>query len=294
MAIGTAAAIGIGLAGVGAAASASANRSASNTAARTSQQATDQSIALQRESRGMALQRLDPFMERGNVAGNAINAMLGLGGSAPVQQGGMMPGQTNPYVQPAAQMWGMGEGLNSMNGISPPMFADSNPTASSNWTLQSPQGGSDPVFTQSTQAGGQVQGQTAQQAADDAFANFRNSSGYRFRVNEGMDALNSGFAGAGLVQSGAALRALDDYRQNAASAELGNFMGLLGQQQAVGAGAASASAGVSQNFANNAGDLIMNNAGNQANAAIARAQNNPVGNVLGVVGGGLFGLGGRR
>lgn len=290
MAIGTAAAIGLGAAALGSGASAIAGSKASKRAAQQSQQATDQSIGLQRESRDMAFQRLDPFGNRGNAAGNQINALLGLGGSqemggpATMQMPNAMPqfggyngnitgnfrgGSMAPYAD-AGMPYGLGDGFISTGTMDGGMI-----NATGNTMGQMP-----------TQTG-----QTAQQAAQNAFDTFRNSTGYQFRVNEGMDALNSGFAGSGLLQSGAALRGLDDYRQGMASGELGNYMALLGQQQAVGAGAASASAGVGQNFAGNAGNLIMNNAGNQANAAIARAQNNPLANTLGMVGGGLFSYG---
>lgn len=281
MAIGTAAAIGLGVAGIGSAVSASSNRRAANRAARASEQGTQQSLALQRESRDMAIQRLDPYNFRGNVAGNQINALLGLGGApAPMQQPNAMsqflPQNGGQGFNPAALgdmrgtaglPYGLGDGFISTGTMDNGMA-----TTTGNPMGQVPQ-----------------MGQTPQQAAQNAFDIFRNSTGYQFRVNEGMDALNSGFAGSGLLQSGAALRALDDYRQGMASAEFGNYMGLLGQQQAVGAGAASAVAGVGQNFASNAGNLIMNNASNQANAAIARGQNNPLGNMLGIIGGGALG-----
>lgn len=314
MAIGTAAAIGLGVAGVGSAIGASANRSAAKRAARASQQATDQSVGLQREIYGQNRQALSPFMQRGNAAGNQINALLGLGGGmyqggpAQMQMPGVQPNALSQF-QPAGMAYGLGDspGMTYGGGNSPfAQYVQANPDVMADYN----NGTVDRARFATPEAYGQFHyntygqnegralpgmdaagGQTAQQAAENAFDIFRNSTGYQFRVNEGMDALNSGFAGSGLLQSGAALRALDDYRQNAASAEFGNYMGLLGQQQAVGAGSASALAGVGQNFAANAGSLIMNNANNQANAAIARGQNNVFGNLAGTIGGGLFGYG---
>ena len=288
MAIGTAAAIGIGLAGVGSAVSASANRSAANRAAQTSEQGTAQSLALQRESRDMALQRLDPFIPGGVAATNTINALLGIGGQAPQFGGGQPVSQAASQFtggRSAAEMWGLGEGLNPFGQdlqINPEVMP---------WMAGQMGGGA--FFAQNPDAPMQVQmpAQGAQQAARSAFDTFRNSTGYQFRVNEAQNALNSGFAGSGLLQSGAALRGLDELRQNMASAEFGNFMAYLGQQQNVGLGAASATAGVGQNFAANAGNLVMQNAANQANAQIARAQNNPFANALGTLGGATFGFG---
>lgn len=119
-------------------------------------------------------------------------------------------------------------------------------------------------------------------AAQSAFDTFRNSTGYQFRMNQGQDAVNSGYAGAGLVRSGAAMRALDDYRQNMASAEFGNWMGALEGTRNLGFGAASAQAGVGQSFANNVSSLNAANANSQAQYQIAKAQNTA--GALGAVG----------
>ena len=242
----------------------SSNKKAANKAAQQSQQATDQSLALQRESRDMALQRLDPYNNRGNLAGNQINALLGLGGARPTAPATAV--QPNALSQfSAAQRYGLGDS---------PMYATNT------------------LATGGAAGGTATPSVTPQQAAQNAFDQFRQSTNYQFRLGEGLDAVNSGYAGSGVLQSGAALRGINDYAQNMASSELGNYLALLSQQQGVGAGAASAAAGVGQNFANNAANLIVNNGNNQANAAIYRAQNNPFANALGAGVGVLSGLGG--
>lgn len=129
------------------------------------------------------------------------------------------------------------------------------------------------------------------QASQEAFDAFRNSTGYQFRVNEGMDALNSGYAGAGVLQSGAALKGLDDYRQGMASAEFGSYMNHLGGQQMLGAGAANAMSGVNTNYANNAGNLAIAQGQNLAGGAVAKANNTNA--MIGGIGGAMSGaLGG--
>jgi hypothetical protein len=132
--------------------------------------------------------------------------------------------------------------------------------------------------------------QSQQQAANSAFDIFRNSTGYQFRLGEGANALNSQYAGRGTLQSGAAAKALQEYGQNFASNEFGNYMGYLGNQQGVGISGASALAGVGQNYANS----VMtnnNNAGTaQMNAAMYRGANNPWASGLGMLGGGLYGM----
>lgn len=164
--------IGGGLSVMGASKSASASK-----------KAAAQSAAVQREQYAQNSANLNPFMRRGNQAGGAINALLGLGGDPTEQQR--------------------------------------------------------------------------------AFNVFRNSSGFQFRQQEGENALNSGYAARGLINSGAAQKAFAKYNQNLASDEFGNYMGYLGNQQGVGLSGASALAGVGQNFANSMTNINTNRANSQ-------------------------------
>lgn len=289
MAIATAAAIGLGVAAAGSAVGAISNRNAARSAARTSQQATDQTVGLQRDVFNQNRATLAPFVNRGNAAGNQINALLGLGGSQ--EQGGpqaVSPNALSQFRGNAGAPYGLGDSPGfTYGGMNPGGIGGSNVN-----NIGTPsQLGIQPTITNTTATA--PVGQTPQQAAENAFDIFRNSTGYQFRLGEGMDAVTSAYAGGGMFQSGAAMRRINEYGQNFASNEFGNYMGLLGNQQGTGMQAAGAQAGVDLNFANNASSLIMNNADNQANAAISRAQNNPFANVAGVLGGGLFGYGGR-
>lgn len=56
--------------------------------------------------------------------------------------------------------------------------------------------------------------------------------GYQFRLQQGMDALNKSMAARGLGQSGAALKAAQEYGQNFASNELSNAYDRWAQQNA--------------------------------------------------------------
>ena len=288
MAIGTLTAIGLGLGAVGAIASSSAQKKAANTAAQTAQNTTDANNALARDIYGQNQQALAPFMQRGNVAGDYINAMLGI----PSTQIGTMGGQqSQPTYQPnqivrygedygfsptqVGMVGGDYRGQVTNGGFLPQRFS---PTAQGNMTA----------------SGGisiQPQGVTTQNAQD-AFKQYIQNSDYGFQFGQGSNAVNSGYAGAGTLQSGAAMRAMEKYRQDLQSGYRNEYMGALGNQQGVGLSGASALAGVSQNFANT---MTNNNnaAGNAlANAALVKG-NNSFGNVLGMIGGGLYGYGSR-
>lgn len=117
-------------------------------------------------------------------------------------------------------------------------------------------------------------GVSPQQAATDAYNLFKQSTGYQDRLQEGYNAVNSNYAGNGLLQSGAAQKALLRYGQSQASNEFGNYLGALGNQQGVGLSGASALAGVGQSYANNMGQISQNSANYAGQAAVARANNN--------------------
>ncbi|MGL5737091.1 MAG: hypothetical protein ACRCYS_19690, partial [Beijerinckiaceae bacterium] len=78
MAIGTLTAIGLGLGAVGAIASSGAQKSAANTAANAATQTSENNNALARDIYGQNKGALSPYMQRGNVAGDYLNAMLGI------------------------------------------------------------------------------------------------------------------------------------------------------------------------------------------------------------------------
>lgn len=106
-----------------------------------------------------------------------------------------------------------------------------------------------------------------------AFDKFRGSTGYQFRMNEGLGSLASNFRARGLSQSGAAIKANQRFGQNIASDEFGRYVSYLGNQQGVGLTAASALAGVGQNYANSVSANNQNSADAIGNAALISAQN---------------------
>jgi hypothetical protein len=110
-------------------------------------------------------------------------------------------------------------------------------------------------------------------AADNAFASYRDSTGYQFRFDQGNRALASQYRARGVSQSGAAQKANIQYGQNIGSQEFGNHLGQLGNQQGVGLGAASAIAGVGNNYVNTLAQTNQNRADAIGNSALVGAAN---------------------
>lgn len=274
MAIGTLGAIGLGVAGVGSVLGAKAQKKAANKAADTSMQVADENNQLARDIYGQNQAALSPYMQRGNVAGNTMNALLGLGG-APAQPAAQ-PNVQNFYsgANPAAAPTNALAGFRGGNGQYP---------AAQAW-----QGYRQQQVMPTTAAPAAQAGISPQEAANDAFDIFRNSTGYQFRLGEGMNALNSGWAGAGMIQSGAAMRDAMEYGQNFASNEFGNYMGYLGNQQGVGLAGASALAGVGQNYVNTVSNNNNNAGTNIASAALVKGSSNPFANALGTISGSIL------
>lgn len=236
---------------------------AADKALQASNYAADQSAQVLRENYDKSAQALAPWQQSGLAANNQINALLGLGGGQ----------QSAPQMAQQMPMMG-GFGDYSPYGASGYFDSVENfrlPRQGGNLMPQQPQ-------------------QTSTEAARAAFDQFRNSTGYQFRLGQGMDAVNSGYAGAGTLKSGAAMKAINDYGQNMASGEFANYMGMLGNQQGVGFNAASAQAGVSQNMGNSLANIAMQKGENAANAALSKT--NGFANGLAMLGGGLFKIGG--
>lgn len=286
--MGLAAAIGVGA--VASVAGGAIAAGGAKSAAKASAAAADNSSAVQQQIYNQNAATLSPFIQRGNAAGGAINALLGLGGG-PTNSAATMPMPTAGV----ASMGGMNDYSNSggymPGGITPEAYTNFGGMDAIGMNL----GGYLPAVQPTAQAGIAQTGQTAQQAANSAYDIFKGSTNYQGRLQEGANALNSMWAGGGAVKSGAAGKAFTKYGQDYAANELTNYMNMLGNQQNVGAGAASSQAGVGQNYANSIGNINMQNGANQANAALAGASavGGGVGNITNLIGlgmgSGLFG-----
>lgn len=313
---------------IGAAALSSSSQSrASNQAAQTQNAATQAQVQLGRES--LALNQgiynsnyalLNPFVSRGNVAGDQINALLGLGSApqmASPMAGGASVGSTAPTsAQPgSAPHIGFPTGDGSPvgpaypTGMTPAQMRDYQPGRAAGMDQHPGLNGNPGYNAAPPQAvAQQAPAPQAPQApassvtpasASDALNSFANSAGMQFQLQQGTNALNNHYAGRGALQSGAAMQAIQNFGQHTA---LDNyfmpFMGLLGGQQAVGAQAGSAVAGVGSNFGNTAaqingqmGNAINNGAQNIGNLQLAAGQNRA--NMFGSIGGAIGNFAGQ-
>lgn len=233
--------------GIGSAISGSKNSKAIKQATAAQTAANDKAVALQQEARNQNVQFQQPFYQTGLAANNRINALLGLG--VPQQQ-------QQPQYNAVNNMGGRFQGPGIMGGG--PMFQ-----AMAGDEIYSQGWQEGPVYAQQPQ-------QNELQAAQQGFSDWRDNTGYQFRFNEGIRAID---AGAPVRNSGATLKAREQYGQNIGSQEFYNYMGALGGQQQVGVGAANALSGVQTNYANNAATIAQQQGQNIANSAVARANN---------------------
>ena len=249
--------IGGAMAAVGAVGAASISSKAASKVAKAQTQAADQSAQVEREIYGENKATLAPFVNQGAPASYAINSFLGLAPSnSPAQQ-------PNAMTQFAGPTYGF-EGLDGPGRFYSPQEPDVYGTGGQNGPL--------------AQVAATQQQQPSFVNGRDAFRTFLDNSDYGFQFQGGANKINSGYAGAGTLQSGAAMKGLERFRQNLQSGYRGEFLNALGNQQGVALTAAGAQAGVGTNYANSLGTINQARADGISNAALVKAQN--IGNAI--------------
>ncbi|HSX00807.1 MAG TPA: hypothetical protein VLF67_01075 [Candidatus Saccharimonas sp.] len=98
---------------------------------------------------------------------------------------------------------------------------------------------------------------------------FQTSPGYQFRLDQGLGAVTNNKAVNGLLQSGSAMKSLNNYAQGQASQEYGNWWNQQAGLVNTGLQAEGLYAGVGTNATNNMQQATMTNGANQGGAAIA-------------------------
>ena len=118
-----------------------------------------------------------------------------------------------------------------------------------------------------------LRGETGLGAMPAGYSGFQQTPGFQFELSEGMRGLNAQLAAMGLTDSGAGLRARQEFGQGLASRDYGNHLARLQSMAGLGQTANNAMAGLGGQFAGNMGNLAMARgnalAGGQANAANA-------------------------
>lgn len=249
--------------------SASATKKAANKAADTSLQTAQMNNALTQQIYQQNTANMQPFMRNGLQASNALTGMLfgtpaAAPATAPAQGGYAAPAQYGAPV-PANDGGLTPEDIIYRNGRFSTRDGMSLEAAEVREIYARQRAGQQPVNALQPAQAAAPAGTVP--AAVNPWDQFRNSTNYQFRLNEGFKAANQGYAARGMLESGAAQKALLKYGQEFASNELGNYMGMLTNQQSMGLAGASALAGVGQNMVNN---VTANN--NSAGSAAANAQ----------------------
>lgn len=110
------------------------------------------------------------------------------------------------------------------------MGGSSNSSSSTNQAYPYLQGALSPTVANGGAAGNQISqmlGLNGGPAQNDAFTNWRNSTGYQFGLDQGMQSINGSAATQGLLNSGGNEKALQTYGQNYANTQYGNYNNML-------------------------------------------------------------------
>lgn len=126
--------------------------------------------------------------------------------------------------------------------------------------------------------------------AQAGFDAYRNSTGYDFRQERGLQAVNQNRFAGGAGQSGDTLKRLMGFNQNLASSEFGNYLQQLGGVSGTGANARGLVAGVGGQTANLYTNVLGNNLQNQL-GALQQGTNNQQSTIQNLLNAGLFAYG---
>lgn len=278
--------IGGAIAGVGALGASVVGSKASGKAVNAQTAAAEQQSRVQQQIYQQNAAALAPYQNAGLPATQQINAMLGLPQPAQAPMSQMQaPGQAGPGMDAqVARLLSLG---GDSTGRAMNAFAAANPNMPADQKLQqlmaladnSERGKFNSWLAQSASMAPPTPAATVPVSSapvtnpGEGFGKYLQNSDYGFQFANGSNAVNSGYAGAGTLQSGAAMQALEKYRQNLQQGYRGEYMGALGNQQAMGLSAASAQAGVGQNYANSMSNVFQNKADAISNGALVQSQN---------------------
>lgn len=201
------------------------------------------------------------YLPNGGAANSQVAALLGIGGGS-TAPGGAAGGGPSAGIT-AAQGTALGHapgGNNSPLQDIRQALALNRPVSNASWAQAGyGPGGAAPSGAPAAGGGGAVGVGDAQ----NAFGKYLDSTGYQFQLGQGQKAITTSNAAKGLLNSGATLKALNNYGQGMAGNYFNNYLGQVNNvaQQGLTAGAAIGGA-ASQGGANAA--QYTANAGNAA------------------------------
>lgn len=122
-------------------------------------------------------------------------------------------------------------------------------------------------------------GLNGQQGQDAAFQSYAKSTGADYTQRRGVDAITSSAATRGMLNSGSTLKAVNQFARDDSQRYVGSYLDRLFGLSGQGMGAASALAGVGQNYAGAVG--ANNNAAADVTGNAALSQANIFNNLIG-------------
>jgi hypothetical protein len=142
-------------------------------------------------------------------------------------------------------------------------------------------------FLQHGRNEGRTWGATPQQTQQQAFDRFRSTPGYQFGLDEGRNQVEASAAARGGLNSGATLKALTRFGRDYADQQgFAPHMNRLASLAGIGQTATTQTGQWGQNYANQAGQNLINAGNQRAQSTYARAdaQSNMAGNLAGIAG----------
>jgi hypothetical protein len=226
-------------------------------------------LAYQKETRDLIRSDMEPYRGSGANALAAYNYELGLG---PRPTFGANPLSVERFTEQGAPIDnGYYEGGSSREGywVSQPGFEEIN---------RFRVGGQ--IFDDEAAAQAYA---TANSTGGTEYGGFTKTPGYDFRMQEGQRGLEASQAARGGLNSGAAMKALQQYGQDYASSEYGNYLARLQGQQGVGLSASAMNATAAQNAASGVSNALagIGNAQAAGSIGVGNAIQGGIGNVLG-------------
>lgn len=303
-------AVGIAAASIG---SSAIGAISANKAAKAQERAADQQVALQREVFDEQKKMFTPYRQSGDRALAAYEYEMGLGPRPRYASAG--PKQAAPSVhrpirqaqsarlsndETSLRRLGLGGDGRSISVVDALQAAsrsggDKDDTliaqAALGWGQKKPQQNALSVPTDPQPSTHGALGLSAPPGVNGAgYGGFRATPGYKFRMQQGLDAVEAGAGRRHGLVSGATMQAMGQFGQNYASQEHDKYMNRLGGLMQQGQASAAMTATAGNNYAQGAGNALAN-AGNAAASGAIGVGNALQGGINNGLGAWMYGKG---